>query len=39
MVGHPKLGASGLNRVFIVLNRTPALEDSLYPGGIELEWL
>ena len=40
MVGHTNAGASDLDRASIgLLGSTPALEDSLHLGGIDLEWL
>ena len=40
MVGHTNAEASDLDRAYIGLaGRGPALEDSLYLDGIDLEWL
>ena len=40
MVGHTNAGASDLDRASVgLLGSTLALEDSLYLGGIDLEWL
>ena len=40
MVGQSNARGSSLDRAYIGLSgRTPALEDSLHLGGIDLEWL